>query len=67
VLTDLNLHGDTPVRVQPQIGEWGPAEVPSTRRKRLTRWLWGSAFVAVSAALFAFGHWVYGIVMTSGG
>ncbi len=66
VLTNLDLHGTTPTRIQPEVGEWGPVETMPTRQKRRARWLWILAFVVVVAVLFFFGHWVYDIVMNSG-
>ena len=66
IFTNLSLHGTTPLRAQPGVGEWGPDSVQPTRRKRLNRWLWISAFVAVIAILFIFGYAVYGMIMSSG-
>jgi len=66
VFTDLDLNGNTPLRVQPQTGEWGPAAIMTTRRKRRTRWLWIVAFVVMVAVLFGFGYWVYGLIMHAG-
>ncbi len=66
VLTNLDLHGTTPTRIQPEVGEWGPVEVMPTRNKRRARVLWIAAFVAVIVALFVFGHIVYDLVMNSG-
>lgn len=59
VFTDLNLNGTSPARVQPRIGEWGPAGVPSTRQKKWMR-LWVSlAFIGIVTALFLWGWWVW--------
>jgi len=66
VFTKLNLHENTPLRVQPVVGEWGPMEAMSTRRKRRARWAWVIGFVLVVAALLLFGGWVYGQVMSAG-
>ena len=66
IFTNLSLHGTTPLRAQPEVGEWGPSSVQPTRRKRLTRWLWIAAFVVVVAVLFLFGHYAYTMIMTSG-
>lgn len=66
IFTDLNLHGNTPLRVQPGLGEWGPAEVASTRKKKHARILWILAFIAIIAALFFLGHYAYAMVMNSG-
>ena len=37
VVSDLKLDGDTPVRVRPGVGEWGPVEVPTTSAKKRGR------------------------------
>lgn len=37
--SNLDLNGDAAPRAIPAQGEWGPAEVPSTRSKRRFRWL----------------------------
>jgi len=66
IFTNLSLHGNTPLRVQPGVGEWGPQGVMPTKRKRRTRWLWVVAFVAVAAILFYFGHEVYTAIMSAG-
>ena len=66
IFTDLSLHGDTPLRVQPETGEWGPVGVQPTRRKRHARWLWPVVFVVIAVALFWFGYWVYGLIMGQG-
>jgi len=66
IFTNLSLHGTTPLRAQPQVGEWGPSSVQSTRRKRLNRWLWVSALVIVIAALFVFGYNAYDMIMSAG-
>ncbi len=67
VFTDLDLNKDTPVRVQPEVGEWGPTEVQPTAQKKRTRWLWPVAFVLVATGLFLFGTWVFGLIMSVGG
>ena len=36
--SDLNLNVGAPPRVRPQMGEWGPLDVPPTRKKRRMRW-----------------------------
>ena len=66
IFTDLSLHENTPLRVQPSVGEWGPVSVVPTRRKRRGRWLWVAAFVAMLTILFVFGGWVYTMVMDAG-
>ena len=67
ILTDLDLNRDTPLRVQPSLGEWGPRLTPATRAKKRARWLWPIAFCVVVAVIFIVGHWIYGLVMGSGG
>lgn len=59
VFSDLNLNGPTPARVQPGVGEWGPADVPSTRAKKRMR-IWTSlAFFGVLGALCTLGWYFY--------
>ncbi|MDR0284990.1 MAG: hypothetical protein LBI33_08895 [Propionibacteriaceae bacterium] len=67
VFTNLDLNGTAPLRTQPELGEWAARGVVPTRRKRRARWLWVIGFVLIIVVLFLFGHWVYGIVMGSGG
>ena len=66
IFTNLSLHGTTPLRAQPGVGEWGPSSVQTTRRKHRTRWMWIAAFIVVLAALFLFGYVAYGMIMSSG-
>jgi hypothetical protein len=54
--SNLDLTGGAPVRARPEIGEWGPSQVPTTRRKRLMR-VWVS--VALVAAMAAVGTLMY--------
>ena len=42
----LNLNAGAPPRVWPRLGEWGPANVPSTRQKKRMRWFVALGFVA---------------------
>jgi hypothetical protein len=59
IFSNLNLHGGTPPRVQPKIGEWGPAKVPSTRQKRRMR-IWVTlALLGALIATFLLGWYVY--------
>ena len=58
VFSNLNLNGSTPPRVQPRIGEWGPAKVPTTRAKKRMR-IWVSmALFGAMLAIFLLGWYV---------
>ena len=61
--TNLNLNEGSPSRVMPTIGDWGPVEVPATRRKKRWRWLAILAFVGALAAVVAYGYWMYTILV----
>jgi hypothetical protein len=63
IWTDLNLHDVTPVRAQPEVGEWGPIRVAATRAKRRMRWLTVLVALAAAAALFTIGRLVYSSLM----
>lgn len=63
IFTDLNLNGRTPVRVQPKVGEWGPAGVPSTRAKKIGRILAPIAFAVVLAALSGLFYFFYRVLI----
>lgn len=56
--SELDMHGDTPMRVRPEVGDWGPRLVPSTRDKRRERMLVPVVFALVMVALIAAG-WVF--------
>ncbi len=59
VFSDLNLHGNSPARVQPEVGEWGPRNVPSTPAKKRMR-IWVTlALIAAITALFLLGTYFY--------
>jgi hypothetical protein len=59
IFSDLNLNKGTPARVQPNLGEWGPELVPTTRSKRRMRiWVSLALFVALLAC-FLLGWYVY--------
>ena len=67
IFSNLNLHGATPPRVQPTLGEWGPIKVPSTKQKKRMR-IWVSlAFLAAVTALFLLGHYFYKILQAASG
>ncbi|MDO5535149.1 MAG: hypothetical protein Q4F65_10920 [Propionibacteriaceae bacterium] len=57
--TDLDLNGTTSPRVRPHVGEWPPADVPTTRRKRALRWWTIAATVVALVAVVAFGYVAY--------
>jgi NhaP-type Na+/H+ or K+/H+ antiporter len=49
--------------VQPVLGEWGPANVPTTKQKRRMRIWVGLALLGAMIAIFLLGWYVY-YVMT---
>jgi hypothetical protein len=57
--SNLNLNGRTPPRVQPTIGEWGPANVPTTGQKKRMRIYVLIALPAAMLACFLLGWYVY--------
>ena len=57
--SNLNLNGRTPPRVQPVVGEWGPANVPTTRQKKRMRIYVLIALPAAMLACFLLGWYVY--------
>jgi hypothetical protein len=59
IFSNLNLHGTTPSRVQPRLGEWGPEKVPTTRQKKRMRIWVGLALFAGLLAIFLLGWYVY--------
>lgn len=59
IFSNLNLNGRTPPRVQPQIGEWGPELVPTTRQKKRMRIYVGIALPVTMLACFLLGWYVY--------
>ena len=59
VFSNLNLNAGTPPRVQPNLGEWGPAMVPTTKSKKRMR-IWVSlALFGALLACFLLGWYVY--------
>ena len=59
IFSNLNLHGATPPRVQPSVGEWGPVKVPSTKQKKRMR-IWASlALLGGLMVIFLLGWYVY--------
>ena len=59
IFSDLNLNGATPPRVQPNIGEWGPEKVPSTKAKKRMRIWVGLVLLVAMIAIFLLGWFVY--------
>lgn len=57
--SDLNLDGQSPLRAQPDRGEWGPLDVPSTRQKRWVRIVVPVVAVAIAVGLFFLGRFFY--------
>ena len=56
--SDLNLNAGAPPRVQPRLGEWGPQDVPATRKKKRMRWWVSLGFVAILTILFLYGWYI---------
>lgn len=61
----LNLNAGAPPRVWPKLGEWGPAEVPSTRQKKRMRWLVGLGFFAAGVVLFLYGWYIFTMMQSA--
>ena len=62
VFTNLNLNHGVPARAQPGLGEWGPADVLSTKKKKRQR-IWATlAFLVAFAAVMGLGYWVWTII-----
>jgi hypothetical protein len=67
IFSNLNLHGATPPRVQPSVGEWGPLKVQSTKQKKRMRiWVF-LAFLGSLIAIFLLGWYVYYMMTGSWG
>lgn len=64
--SDLDLHGDSPERVRPRLGNWGPQMVPSTRAKRRQRRV-VAITTAVMTLLMVVAWWVIYWMMTGRG
>ncbi|HIT77046.1 MAG TPA: hypothetical protein IAA98_15820 [Candidatus Avipropionibacterium avicola] len=58
-LSNPNLNGTTPLRVQPQVGEWGPREVVTARTKLRQRALMPLLVTAVLCGLVALGTFMF--------
>lgn len=59
VFSNLNLNGAVPARVRPAIGEWGPRQVPSTKKKKRSRVMVGVWFVVSLLAVLALGYFFF--------
>jgi hypothetical membrane anchored protein len=59
VTSDLNLNGPAPLRAQPQLGEWGPELVPSTRWKKWQRVLVPIIAIGLAVGLFFLARMFY--------
>ena len=67
IFSNLNLHGATPPRVQPAVGEWGPSKVPSTKQKKRMRFWVSLALLGSLIAIFLLGWYVYYLMTGSWG
>lgn len=59
LFSDLNLNADTPARVRPKLGEWGPVEVPATRAKKRQRFWVPFVLTGALLVLFLLGWYNY--------
>jgi hypothetical protein len=66
IFTDLDQHASVPLRVQPLVGEWGPQQVLSTRRKKRSRVIWAVVSVVLVAALLTVGWYVFTLINNAG-
>lgn len=55
----VSLNGDGPLRVQPQVGEWGPQQVVTARTKLRQRALMPLLLTAVLSALAGVGAFMF--------
>lgn len=62
VFSDLNLNGDVPVRVQPEVGDWGPERVVSVRKRQSMRIMVTTALLSIMAALGYLAYFFYRIL-----
>lgn len=56
IFTNLNLNGNAPLRAQPNVGEWGPPQVPTTRWKKWQRVLVPIICVGLAVGVFFLGR-----------
>ncbi|WOP17949.1 hypothetical protein [Raineyella sp. LH-20] len=66
IFSDPDLHGDVPDRVRPRLGEWGPALVPTTRRKSRQRVLVVVGFTVATVVIVVV-WWLFYWMMTGKG
>jgi len=64
ILSRPNLNGRTPLRVQPEVGEWGPTQVTSARTRTRHRALAPLVFLTVLCGLVALGSFLFWQVQT---
>lgn len=57
--SNLDLNGSVTPRVRPRVGEWAPADVPTTGHKRRQRWWTILAAVGVLVVVLAVGTFAY--------
>lgn len=60
--SNLNLNGDASPGVVPGLGEWAPAQVPSTRAKKRMRYRVVILLLVALAAVTAFGWWIWSML-----
>lgn len=59
VFSKPNLNATVPLRVQPEVGEWGPGEVVTARSKVRRRALAPLVFMTVVMATLSLGTWLF--------
>ena len=62
MFSDPDLHGRTPLRVQPGVGEWGGERIVSTRIKRAVRIAVPVVILLLLTAMFFLGLHFYDFV-----
>jgi hypothetical protein len=65
--TDLDLHGEVPARALPQVGEWGPQRMPTTRGKKALRLIVPGVLLLATAGIVILGSVVFHILTTAVG
>lgn len=59
IFSNPDLHGGTPLRVQPGVGEWGPEEVVTTRTKKRMKIIVPIVFVLAATAVVLLGWFFF--------